>query len=1078
VLLQKEMNNIEIIDMAKENCNLNFLKTIWENTFSTGNGTMHGSMVNKTMAERKNSKFLKFLEPKKRGTINNEILFNNGQPIFWPKDLIKYYKDLKNINAMKHVIKWNYLDQDTMLLSVLFDTASYDKIAALIFTGQINRWEITKDQFRMVIEQSRLDLIVYFLNLRSCRMILEDFQIQQTVVSSYMKVGYKMYYGAEMLTYIYKINWNNELTKELCKNIMRTIKTKDILNCHSPILTCLLLSEFLTQIGEISVLYRSQCEKAKLELLQFCYNIQESNPDESYIKFLMTQKDTRGRTALIIASENSFYHVLETPQMGTIVNKMWNGKMSNNGFFAPCSMHRYIASEMKTTDPFFAFDKLDNTKVYFYQLGVWEKSCSLRYLPESISTVGLILIYNIFIYMLVDRGQMMNGINELDADLFYLNWTYVIWVLCINFNTLNVIYFQIKTGRKVRLDVWVFVEVIMLVFAILLLVDIKKVLGYFGDDVLDSAVGTLNDLSIPFAKALNIQADFSGSSAYLIQAFLYAVNAILVWLRITGILLTFKNIGPLIRMIYLMSILLFKNLVVYALYLTCCAAIFTAIFNSNSLQFYDFSTTVISLFGSFINTFDAFGFDDADPTSEHSYFWFGALMIIAYNSVSAVLMINLLIAILSDVYETLALLVDASHRSVLINYYRKYKWDDKYGHLIFLTTPISVINYILLPFSYCYKKQEDFNKCCSMIFYGLFYFPFIFIVYMIYTIVLIPFCYLKGISYSIKHQMTLKYNKIWKTVNVFKWLFFGFFFLVFIYFRDLYFILKTVFTPINRKSNETNRFKKFITKEEVIVFLKFIHSQNNEPQDLHSLFMNYLTFETREKAEKDEKLREKSRYIEKLNLAANKTLGLKNPSTGRRRSIAPTSTTFIYNTKSNNMENTTISSNYIKKNLIIIEILENFLIEPGTNSLLLDIEKLKMLLPKTMNIDNDYIKRLVHTDISSLNKAVNKLKMKKYVFNQYQLINKILNTAIRIDKDIDFEILKKYRHHLRARGSANDPRYVMEEFNEIEVAKDLKKLVDGLNDEVKEVVEFKKKAMMESRDRNERSRHGTAKSKK
>ena len=40
--------------------------------------------------------------------------------------------------------------------------------------------------------------------------------------------------------------------------------------------------------------------------------------------------------------------------------------------------------------------------------------------------------------------------------------------------------------------------------------------------------------------------------------------------------------------------------------------------------------------------------------------------------------------------------------------------------------------------------------------------------------------------------------------------------------------------------------------------MKFIHSQSNEPQDLHSLFMNYLVFEQREKAEKNEKLKKRA----------------------------------------------------------------------------------------------------------------------------------------------------------------------------------------------------------------------------
>jgi len=100
----------------------------------------------------------------------------------------------------------------------------------------------------------------------------------------------------------------------------------------------------------------------------------------------------------------------------------------------------------------------------------------------------------------------------------------------------------------------------------------------------------------------------------------------------------------------------------------------------------------------------------------------------------------------------------------------------------------------------------------------------------------------------------------------------------------------------------------------------------------------------------------------------------------------------------------------MKKNLIIIEILENFMKEDfQTGKKMVDIEKLQMLLPKTMNIDNNYLKRLIHSDISSMNKAINKLKQKKDIFQQFQIMNAINNLAIRIDKEIDLEIQKFHR---------------------------------------------------------------------
>jgi hypothetical protein len=96
------------------------------------------------------------------------------------------------------------------------------------------------------------------------------------------------------------------------------LKNKEILNCHSPILTCVLISEFITSIGDLSVQHNSICVKLVNKLAQFCNSIQEANPDEKYIRFLMTQKDIKSRNTFQIAADNNFYQILESPEIGTI----------------------------------------------------------------------------------------------------------------------------------------------------------------------------------------------------------------------------------------------------------------------------------------------------------------------------------------------------------------------------------------------------------------------------------------------------------------------------------------------------------------------------------------------------------------------------------------------------------------------------------------------------------------------------------------------------------------------------------------------------------------------------------------
>ncbi len=134
--------------------------------------------------------------------------------------------------------------------------------------------------------------------------------------------------------------------------------------------------------------------------------------------------------------------------------------------------------------------------------------------------------------------------------------------------------------------------------------------------------------------------------------------------------------------------------------------------------------------------------------------------------------------------------------------------------------------------------------------------------------------------------------------------------------------------------------------------------------------------------------------------------------------------------------------------------MENFVIEDGTNNGAIDIDKLKMLLPKSLNIDNSYIKRLLYTHINSLNKAVNKLKSKKNLFLQYQLLNKIVQSSIRLDKEIDSEIMKSLRlkktqviKEITTDNDQFDKNEDLENCNDIDRSAEVLRLIENLIEE-------------------------------
>lgn len=918
--------------------------------------------------------------------------FNNGNLVFHLSDLIKKFaKSIPfNSTAIHDIVStWTYLEKDEKLLETLFDVRCFDEISTLIFRNP-GVWKFTKNQFETLIEEGELDLILYYVKLRECRLILDDYENQKKIVNKYIKYGNRMYYGAEMLSYINKNNWNLNFTSDLLRYIERTIKTKDILNCHSPVLTCLLLCEFINQIAESSVQYRLHCEKVVLDLCNFCNSIQEANPEEKYIKFLMTQKDTKGRSAYQISADHHYYSVLKTPEIGTIVQKMWNGRLSHDGLMSFSSVAKYVESNSsRSLNPFENFESFDHNKTYYHQLSLWTESSSLRYWPESVSTILLISVYNYFIYFLVYRTnsdqpikKLMQPISDLeDKDLKFFAYFFIFWTFSIVMNIPLQFLFGNLSGRKYRMDLWGYIEILTLLSSLCLLIDTTQIFPPTDD------YGNI------------VPSDGQSDKAFILRAIILSVNDVLVWLRVTGIFLTFKNLGPLIRMISLLSLKTLKYLVVYALYFTACASVFTAIFYDKSDQFVSFSMTFTSLFVSFLNNPNAFGFNQ--------YQVYGAIAVIFFTTVSGLLLSNLLIAVLSNEYEVLSDVVDASHRSVLISYFRRYKWDNKYGYLIYLTTPLNIVNFLALPFSIFFKRKK-FNKYVCRLYHSLFYLPIIMLLQCVFMIILTPFAYLKGLFMMNSHQFfNQKGNALSKLSGVLNWIIFGFPYILIMNIRDMILLLQTVFKKIAVMSYEKNRIQKYITKDDIRVFLQFVHSrENDEANDLHTLFLDYLNFDQEHKAENDRNMKEKSAYMKRLKSAA----GINN----NKKSTRQQPGLIMYNNKTSNRNSSshlgdpeppqkTSQNSMIKRNLIIIEILENFLIDDGSDNFIVDIDKLKMLLPKTMNINNGYIKRILNTDISSLSKAVNKIKTKKNKFMQNKLLNKIVGATIRLDYFVDNE---------------------------------------------------------------------------
>ena len=1020
VHVEGKLENGSVITTAIKFKNKDFLKYVWEEP-----------IISFKRHHLKNRRIFNLNQDKNKDN-DSKLCFNKGMKVFNISSLIdqKKKKNFLSKNLITDIIStWKFLDQDNELFNSLFKSDLYDEMNILIYRFPNHKnWRFTKLYFKTIIKNKVINLILPCLKDDKCKEVLKEKDIQQFIVNNYLTVGNLLYYGAEMINNIPTAYLDYSLSNIFIDNIILALKNRVITNCHSPVLTCLIIYEIISNIKQISINFGLKCKKVSNKLMTICKNIDESTSDEKYIKYLLSQKDSKGRNGYEIAAYIPGCPILESNKIGNIVDNMWQGHLRYEGIFDFNILLRFIKSpKSKDSNPFNAFNAPEMHKTYFHQICLWKSSCALRFIQESLTTILLIIIYNLFLFYIVNYDEIMSNFNELTKRDKWLLIIYIIWCCIIVLNIpLNIIYCKLSKKRKFSFDFWNCIEIAMMICSFLTLVDTQKLFGKYDE------YGNL----IPSNKI--------NDAAFLIRVIILSANDFLVWLRITGILLTYNEFGSLIRMIYLLSIIVAKYLVIYLIIIVASATIYTTLFYKASIMYDSYSKTFTTLFQGYLQN------------SKYQYFSyykkFGAILCIIFVIFGGIILVNMLIILLSNEYEKLSASVVVSHKSTLIKYYKRYKWDKKYGYIMFLATPFNIINYLIIPLHLFFekknknksiknslkninientnsesditktlttdenfdlkdiieknknekiedinnqndKKEDTFNSTITTIYFLLFYFPYIFIVEALTSLLFIPYSYILGIFRSIKNKNSLR-----RGFDIFLifilWIILGIPFIIFNYLLNLFFLCTTIFNNFDKgEMNEKRRIKESITTKEIEKFMQFIHSrEHKDKEDLQTLFRNFLLWEH----EKSDKMtRRFSNYIKKVtHIGETKAkninftlIGLNNKNSKKSSKKNSASFSFVF------------SSRIYKRNLIIIEILQNFLID--NSYFIVDIEKMKMILPYTMNINNEYIKTLIYTNISNIQKALNKKNKKRNGFIESKTLNKMYGSVIRLNKIFD-----------------------------------------------------------------------------
>jgi hypothetical protein len=683
----------DMVKLALERNNLEFLKKVWT-----------GNLTTQTMVTRKISQKRFWNRIGNRISADDKIIINKYLDVSF---ILEYLIQNKRMTEAKKVINWPEACEQENVLTIAM---KYEEEELALDICNRRKKPISSDNYIECLSYKMWGLAVSLLKFKECRPVVQRKSIQNEITKLVCE-GETCYAAAEMLSWVDVGSWNVELTKKLITNSTdMTNKTQKLLMCPHPITFLILMAEFMLRLAPVHIEHSNRCTACAEDFLILAKNIIDSIKEENELQYFLEHRDTHNRTGFTTISQNRFYSLLENSEVASIISKMWVGDKQNYGIVGASTLYRAWNVPGVSEEGLCFFKRMDVTKPYLFQFDQWTTSCSLRFISQGLTTLLLVYYYT----MLVHTATVANAWDDITQDETSRGFLRAsqVWITGIFIEKILHIIFGLKTNRGWFIDGWVLLDFAVFGMMLIIMLDVGK--KYFGEG------NNVEEMSTTYFNTL-----------------LHGLMLTLIWCRLLSIIITWKSLGPLLRMIWLMIESLIVFLVLF----------FAAILAYGSVMGYVFKTkrsdelyigldySIRSSFAGALGDFDYTLFT-ADKT-------LGEFLMGCYNMISNILLLNLLIAILTDIYERMKLRVDAEYNAVLINYYNKWRWDDNYGFMILLPTPITGFVAPLSISLLLVKSPMKWNFFFSKVAYIMFVLPQ-FALFAIVSAVYMPLVYLKS----------------------------------------------------------------------------------------------------------------------------------------------------------------------------------------------------------------------------------------------------------------------------------------------------------------------------------------------
>lgn len=589
-------------------------------------------------------------------------------------------------------------------------------------------------------------------------------------------------------------------------NIMYTLSIFDQLSFYKSIEDCkflrilnplkisILILELVHMIRLNAYQVKTKCDQIFEKYMKLALALINETNDRKILEALFKDKDLDHREVIYITSINDFLDILNNPIVEHIVMQTWNSIYSFQAkYYQTSSLYKilkadsvdYVLSTIKgahTRQP-------SHFKSFQESFLIWNGSMKVKYYSQIFLfvffTIFFQMLNNVFVinlrpkisiginlrqttkYWLPAFNEYFNGTNfTLSEVSYYLttqNATFIsqyytqmtpelsknlsniiTWVTTIQegmdpikaeaslmlnatyiylYGIVNILYrliYRVKTGINIAiidsqsiLDLIIFVIILTRV----IIVD-GKFLALLNFENID----TYDD---------NIRISF---------VILMSVFFVCLWLKMIIYFKFSDKIGPLLRILELILIKLVYFLIIFMseIFIFGCVGNLLFALDQTNNDYKGLDTSILATFRAMMNDFDFKNFDDDNQG-------IAALYLCVHIFVATVILLNFLIAILSNVHESFQKSSILLFQQEIILKKKELMPDQTYGALLLIPFPFNFINFIFLPIFLFYTSKKRLRKINKALLYVA-YTPLFLIYLIIHTItqvILLPFTFLK-----------------------------------------------------------------------------------------------------------------------------------------------------------------------------------------------------------------------------------------------------------------------------------------------------------------------------------------------